>query len=197
MDARNPETAKHNEDVLHQVPSYEKEPDRYLWAADIPPHSGRNAYQNSTCRNCLASNIPEGTIYCPRCNSPMINRPHVKNEDGTYRLIKGFHSSYRRMASDKPAPTVMTNSSHLGSDYKIHPWENRVLSIRECAELQTIPHFYDWEWALETKHTYVIRQVIGEALPTWFTYIHGLVLREILCNNIDPELLERKPKPEK
>jgi DNA (cytosine-5)-methyltransferase 1 len=96
------------------------------------------------------------------------------------------------MSPDKPAPTVMTNSSHLGSDYKIHPWENRVLSIRECADLQTIPSFYDWSWAFQTGHVYVTRQVIGEALPSWFTYLHGLVLRQLLSGQVDVALLERQ-----
>lgn len=190
LDSLTPENAKYDDDWLHQVPSYEKEPDRYRWVADIPPHSGKNAYQNSSCPNCSSSGIPEGLMYCPNCNEPLLNRPYVQEDDGTYRLIKGFHSSYRRMASNKPAPTVMTNSSHLGSDYNIHPWENRVLSIRECAELQTIPRSYCWQWAQETGHAYVSRQVIGEALPPWFTYLHGLVLRKILSNSVDPALLE-------
>ena len=39
------------------------------------------------------------------------------------------------MHPDRPASTVTTNSSHVGSDIKIHPWEHRVMSIRECADL--------------------------------------------------------------
>ena len=84
------------------------------------------------------------------------------------------------MRPNEPARTITTASSHVGSDYKIHPWENRVLSIRECADLQTVPRFYDWTWALETSHTYVARKVIGEALPPWFTYLQGKLLRRLL-----------------
>ena len=88
------------------------------------------------------------------------------------------------MPPDRPAPTVTTASSHLGSDYKIHPWENRVLSIRECADLQTVPRFYNWDWALNTQHTYLARQVIGEALPPWFSYLHGSVLQDLLSQRV-------------
>ncbi len=119
----------------------------------------------------------------------MTNRPYVREKDGKFRLVKGFNSSYRRMYPHRPAPTVTTASSHVGSDYKIHPWENRVLSVRECADLQTVPHFYNWTWATKTKHTYVIREVIGEALPSWFTYLHGQVLRNLLNGEIDTDQL--------
>ena len=110
----------------------------------------------------------------------MHSRPYLVEEDGSARLIKGRHSSYRRMRPEQPARTITTGSSHVGSDYKIHPWENRVLSIRECADLQTVPRFYDWSWAIETRHTYLARQVIGEALPAWFTYLQGRLLRRLL-----------------
>ena len=104
----------------------------------------------------------------------MRNRPIVFDKKGP-RLIKGFDSSYRRMRSDQPASTVTTNSSHVGSDNKIHPWEDRVLSILECADLQTVPRFFDWSLAFEKRRVYLIRNVIGEAFPSYFTYLHGRV----------------------
>ena len=198
LDAASINTAVSLDDPLHRVPCYEDHPDRYLWVSDIPSRSGKNAYQNLNCRACGFTPVPEKLTRCPQCNEPMRNRPYVIEKDGSFRLIKGFHSSYRRMSPNKPAPTVMTNSSHLGSDYKIHPWENRVMSIRECADIQTIPHFYDWNWAFETGHVYTTRQVIGEALPTWFTYLHGSALRQLLFNRIEKGVLEKRvPKQKK
>jgi len=187
LDARSRKLSHHQSDPLHFVPTYEG--DRYLMVADIPPRSGQSAYQNSTCRACGRADVPEGEITCPVCGAPMRNRPYVRSENGGYRLIRGFKSSYRRMYPDRPAATVTTASSHIGSDYKIHPWENRVLSIRECADLQTVPRFYDWSWAIETSHTYLARQVIGEALPPLFTFLHGRVLRNLLDGLVDPSRL--------
>jgi DNA (cytosine-5)-methyltransferase 1 len=187
LDARSPELARSKRDPLHFVPDYEG--DRYIMVSDIPARSGQSAYQNPCCHTCGRQDVPEKLSHCPFCNSPMRNRPYVEEEDGTFRLIKGFNSSYRRMYPGRPAATITTSSSHIGSDYKIHPWQNRVLSIRECADLQTVPRFYDWSWCLNNDHVYVIRQVIGEALPPWFTYQHGLLLRDLLESKIDPECL--------
>lgn len=76
-----------------------------------------------------------GLALCSAYGSVMRNRPHII-EPGRARLIRGFALSYRRMRADRPAPTIMTNSSHVGSDFKLHPWEHRVLSIREVSDLQ-------------------------------------------------------------
>ena len=109
----------------------------------------------------------------------MSNRPHVVCRGGA-RLVRGFKSSYRRMPSDLPSRTITTNTSHLGSDYKIHPWENRVLSALECADLQTVPRWYDWTPALTRGRQYTIRNVVGEAFPPYFTYLHGAMLAKLL-----------------
>jgi DNA (cytosine-5)-methyltransferase 1 len=178
LDAKSEEAARDPDDPLHVVSVYEG--DYYRRVADIPPMSGRSAYQNANCRECGREDVPENLARCPYCNAIMHSRPYVVEKDGTVRLIRGRHSSYRRMRPNEPARTITTASSHVGSDYKVHPWENRVLSIRECADLQTVPRFYDWSWALETRHTYLARVVIGEALPPWFTYLQGRLLRRLL-----------------
>ncbi len=176
-------------DPLHYVPNYDG--DRYLMISSIPPYSGKNAYQNSICPDCNKNSIPLGVAYCPHCGNLLRNRPYVLGENGIARLIKGFNSSYRRMPPDRPASTVTTNSSHVGSDYKIHPWENRVLSARECADLQTVPRTFKWGWAFDNDHRYYIRNVIGEALPTYFAYLHGKVLIQLLQGKFPKNNLSR------
>ena len=131
------------EHPLHHVPAYGA--DRYRQVSQIPPYSGRSAYENDVCLSCERP-VAAGLIRCPWCREVMRNRPYVENGGEPY-LIKGFNSSYRRMNPDRPAYTITTNSSHVGSDFKIHPWENRVLSALECADLQTVPRFYDWQRA--------------------------------------------------
>ena len=165
---------------LHFVPAYG--PDRYQQISQIPPHSGRSAYENDICPSCGYSPVKRNQISCPSCCNVMYNRPFVER-NGRPALIKGFHSSYRRMHPGRPAYTVTTNSSHVGSDFKIHPWENRVLSILECADLQTVPRFYDWTRAKENRTFYLIRNLVGEAFPTYFTYLHGRFLVELLLGH--------------
>ena len=178
LDAVSAETAR-GRDSLHFVPVYESE--RYGQISQIPPYSGRSAFENDTCVSCGRQSVEEGSILCS-CGAVMRNRPYVER-DGRPTLIKGFHSSYRRMKPGRPAYTVTTNSSHIGSDFKIHPWENRVLSILECADLQTVPRFYDWTQAQNSRKPYLIRNLIGEAFPTYFTYLHGQVLARFLSGS--------------
>ena len=183
LDAKSKDTAR-GEHWLHFVPSYGA--DRYMQVSQIPPNSGRSAFENDKCPSCGMQQVAPELILCSSCNAVMLNRPYVER-DGHPALIKGFESSYRRMSPERPAYTITTNSSHIGSDFKIHPWENRVLSILECADLQTLPRFYDWTLAKENRTLYLIRNLIGEAFPTYFTYLHGQVLAELLSEPVPPE----------
>ncbi|WKZ53990.1 MAG: hypothetical protein QY324_14300 [Anaerolineales bacterium] len=65
------------------------------------------------------------------------------------------------------------------------------MSARECADLQTIPRFFNWNWALDNNHSYVIRNVIGEALPTYFSYLHGKILIQLLQGKLPKSQLSR------
>ena len=180
LDSESEETARGGH-WLHFVPSYGS--DRYMQISQIPADSGRSAFENDECPSCGMQRVAAELILCPSCEAVMRNRPYVER-DGQPSLIKGFHSSYRRMRPERPAYTITTNSSHIGSDFKIHPWENRVLSILECADLQTLPRFYDWTRAKENRTLYLIRNLIGEAFPTYFTYLHGQVLAELLSDSV-------------
>ena len=55
-------------------------------------------------------------------------------------IEKTFGSTYRRLDPEKPSPTV-TRSGYR--DF-IHPYEDRMLTVRELACLQTFP--LDWEF---------------------------------------------------
>ena len=180
LDAKSEEAAR-GEHWLHFVPSYGA--DRYMQVSQIPPNSGRSAFENDECPSCGRHEVPPEFILCPYCGEVMRNRPYVER-NGQTALINGFHSSYRRMRPERPAYTITTNSSHIGSDFKVHPWENRVLSILECGDLQTIPRFYDWTLAKNNRTLYLIRNLIGEAFPTYFTYLHGQVLVEFLSDSV-------------
>ena len=166
-----------SKDPLHNVPFYDAE--RYRLIADIPKHTGKSAYDNDTCPHCRRKVATKDKAKCSHCDGVLWNRPIVRGR-GRPRLIKGFLSSYRRMRSDRPAATITTNSSHVGSDWKIHPYENRVLSARECADLQTVPRWYNWRVALKGRQRYLVRNLIGEALPPYFTCLHGRVLASLL-----------------
>jgi DNA (cytosine-5)-methyltransferase 1 len=164
-------------DQLHYVPIYDRK--RFELVRRIPSMSGRSAYQNDRCPSCDAESIPEGIASCPACEAPLFSRPIVLDSAGP-RLITGHKTSYQRMCSDLPVGTITTSSGHLGSDAKIHPWENRLLSPRECMTVQTIPATFRFGKPQCAVQTWLLRQTIGEAIPPWFTFLHGLVLRSLL-----------------
>ena len=67
-----------------------------------------------------------------------------------------------------------------------------MLSILECSDLQTVPRFYNWTCAIETRRFYLIRNLIGEAFPPYFTFLHGQLLASLLSAN-DSSLPNGKP----
>ena len=162
---------------LHSVPVWLDR--RYRMVAAIPANSGASAWENDQCEQCGPVDVGDDDVMCPVCGEPLL-RPIVE-EEGTYRLIKGFHtSSYRRMAPDEPASTITTASGHIGSHNTIHPFENRVLSPLECAYLQSFPVNFNWGEALEKWGHTNVRQMIGEAVPPRFTQLHGVTLSGFL-----------------
>ena len=162
---------------LHSVPVWNER--TYAMVAAIPPGSGGSAWDNEKCPLCGPVPVSSTDACCPQCGDALL-RPIIKAKNGRFRLIRGFASSYRRMHSNRPAATVTTASGHIGSDYTIHPTQNRLLSTLECALLKTIPRNFSWGDALKKWGHTNIREMIGEAVPPAFTKLHGDVLRGIL-----------------
>jgi DNA (cytosine-5)-methyltransferase 1 len=94
-------------------------------------------------------------------------RPYTVNKDGSKRIMAGYTSAYKRMSWDLPSPTLTTNLCYPSSDHKLHPEQNRVLSLHEAFLLHTLNQF-DYEWVFDDGKTApdtVITEVIGESIP--------------------------------
>lgn len=167
-------------DILHQVPIASSK--HYSWISSIPSGSNKSAWENA-CLNC-GHNVEEGRIECGKCGSLLLNRPHVIGDDGKFRLIKGFKTSYKRMPANEIAPTVTTASGSFSSDLKLHPTQNRVLSVRECAWLQAIPNSFNWPASLHDKKGHNYRQMVGEAVPPIITYRLGKAISQFLKGSV-------------
>lgn len=183
LDAKASESAT-SDVAMHVVPVWP--PDRYRMISAIPPDTGRSAWENDCCTKCGRRARDRSRPRCSGCGT-VLPRPVVKEQDGSLRLVTGFRTSYRRMASDEPASTITTASGHVGSDRTVHPWENRVLSPLECALLQTFPPSFEWGDALKRWGHTNVRAMIGEAVPPLFTQKHGRVLAQLL-RGIPPRL---------
>lgn len=178
LDAASPEAANAEGYAgFHSVPVWD---DRvYAMVAAIPIGSGLSAWDNNVCRYCGPVKVQPESVTCPECLEPLL-RPIVQEANGNYRLVRGFKSSYRRMYPDRPAATVTTASGHIGSDYTIHPTQNRLLSPLECSLLQTFPNSFKWGDAIKKFGHTNVREMIGEAVPPAFTKLHGEVLQGVL-----------------
>jgi len=89
----------------------------------------------------------------------------------------GYHNSYSRLQSDAPAVAITSNMSKPSSARCIHPFQNRGLTPREGARLQTFPDSYEFEGALGA-----IRQQIGNAVPPYLAESIGYYLRQAVFN---------------
>lgn len=173
---------------LHRVPIMR--PLLYKWVASTL--EGRSALENNLCLSCSHVNRSE-CLYCSVCES-LLSKPYVVR-NGSKVLIKGYNSSYRRQRWDRPGNTVTTRSAYASSAYNLHPTQNRVLSIYECAILQGLkPEEIDWTESRTGKlfPDFLLRDVLGEAIPATFTQIIGeRVLSQLNVNSaIELELSE-------
>jgi len=178
LDAKSRETAEFPGIPFHRVPVLDE--DKYFWVSNTPP--GRGAFDNQ-CVNpaCgftgnpshVAEHDSEGInrtrkdtpIRCLRCGE-LLPRPWVRAGD-RFRLMSGFTSAYKRMRGDLPASALTRNLSYACSDQKLHPTENRVLSLHEAFILHTIADFeFKWERADGRRVSdKTIREIIGESIP--------------------------------
>lgn len=202
LDAGNKKTAEDPRVLFHRVPLLDSR--KYEWVRHTPVSSTafdnqcvapQCGYQNNQTHG--AQKNHEGInrarhdtpLYCQRCGE-LLPRPHTVEADGGLRIMRGYTSAYKRMDPNLPAPALTRNLSYACSDNKLHPFQNRVLSLAEAMHLQTISD-YDFNWGpiqvrrrgsrtvLPTASDTLIRLVIGESVPPRFLELLGRHLRNL------------------
>ena len=101
---------------------------------------------------------------------------HRKNSGKTYSSV------YGRMSWDRIGPTITTQFYSFGTGRYGHPEQDRALSLREGAMLQTFPQNYDF---IDPDREFVFRDIarhIGNAVP--------VRLGEVIGNTIIQHLEE-------
>ncbi len=78
---------------------------------------------------------------------------------------KSFGSVYGRMSWSRPAPTMTTQCTSLGSGRFGHPTQDRAISAREAALFQTFPNTYRFFENEKEFSLTVISRHIGNAVP--------------------------------
>jgi len=107
----------------------------------------------------MISHIPDGG-----------NRTAIPDE---LQPSSGYHNSYSRLDSEEPAVAITSNMSKPSSARCIHPFQNRGLTPREGARLQTFPDSYKFEGGLVS-----VRRQIGNAVPPYLAETVGYYLKE-------------------
>lgn len=78
---------------------------------------------------------------------------------------QGYASVYGRMEWDKPSPTITTLCYGFGNGRFGHPVQNRAISLREAALLQTFPKNYIFSTPGEKVAMRSVGRMIGNAVP--------------------------------
>ncbi len=93
---------------------------------------------------------------------------HLMKVEGKYRNLNNMHSIiYRRLNPKKPSVTV----TNFRKAMLIHPEQNRLLSVREAARIQTFPDDYEFEGSMGST-----QQQVSDAVP--------VKLAEVVANTV-------------
>lgn len=76
-----------------------------------------------------------------------------------------YRSVYARMVWDKPAPTITTQCFNFGTGRFGHPEQDRAISLREAAILQSFPKDYRFVRDGESPQFASVGRMIGNAVP--------------------------------
>ena len=93
---------------------------------------------------------------------------------------KSFGSVYGRMVWDAPSPTITTQCTGLGNGRFGHPVQDRALSIREAALLQTFPISYKFFPDEKSIAITKASRYIGNAVPPKL----GEVIADSIINHV-------------
>jgi DNA (cytosine-5)-methyltransferase 1 len=90
---------------------------------------------------------------------------HLRADCHKQKSGKSYSSVYGRMEWDKPAPTITTEFFGFGSGRFGHPEQDRGLSLREGALLQSFPKGYEFVSPTDECSFKGIGRMIGNAVP--------------------------------
>lgn len=104
-------------------------------------------------------------------NKSLVAKCHRKASGKTYPGV------YGRMRSDLPAPTITTQFFGFGNGRFGHPTQNRAISIREGAILQSFPRGYKFLQNGEVAKFSYLGRLIGNAVPVKLGEVIGKSIR--------------------
>ena len=94
----------------------------------------------------------------------------------SHLITSGFSSCYSRLDADEPAPTITVNFIHPASNKCIHPSQDRALTVREGARIQS----FDDTFLFAGINRSLIAKQIGNAVPP----LLGRVIAEAVTRSL-------------
>lgn len=130
------------------------------WIGDLPPIAAGEEHPNVP--NHLASAVTELNLRRLQATPPGGSR---SDWPADLRLTchathDGHPDVYGRMSADAPAPVLTTKCTSISNGRFGHPFQNRPISVREAACLQTFPRDFVFEGGIKSA-----TKQIGNAVP--------------------------------
>jgi DNA (cytosine-5)-methyltransferase 1 len=103
-----------------------------------------------------------------------------KHQLECHKKCDGFKDVYGRMAWDQVAPTITSGCINPSKGRFLHPEQNRSITLREAALLQSFPSNYFFSL---DRGKFEAALMIGNAFPPKFVKHHAVKIREHIQNN--------------
>lgn len=124
---------------------------------DLPP---QNDYQTARRRRARRLDLHVATGHSERMLEIIRHSGSNISSVPQHLITSGFSSCYSRLDPDEPAVTLTVNFVHPASNKCIHPFQDRALTPREGARLQS----FDDDFSFAGTRTQTAKQ-IGNAVP--------------------------------
>jgi DNA (cytosine-5)-methyltransferase 1 len=140
----------------------------------LPP---RNDYQRERRSEATSLSMHASTRHTPKMLEIIRHSGPNISSVPAHLITSGFSSCYSRLEADEPAPTITVNFVHPASNKCIHPTQDRALTVREGARLQS----FDDTFLFAGKNRSLIAKQIGNAVPP----LLGRAIAAALANVLD------------
>ena len=102
----------------------------------------------------------------------------MKHVDESLQTKSFYGSAYRRLDWNEPALTITTWVYHVGSGRFAHPVEDRAITMREAARLQSFDDDFIFPDLINP-----VSQMIGNAVPPLMAQAFGRAIADLLDKN--------------
>lgn len=147
----------------------------------------QNEYQATMRRNASEVTLHRATNHSERMLQIIKHAGPNISSIPKHLITSGFSTCYSRLDAHKPSTTLTVNFVHPASNRCIHPTQDRALTIREGARLQSFPD--DFRFSGTTAQ--IVKQ-IGNAVPPLLARVLGEAIHRADAAERVPESVHRR-----